>query len=276
MNPKTLVKWSNRIGIFAIIALIYWVFVFIIIQVFGLRIFRHNLSEIFIFSVLGILAVMAGCLMLNIMLNLTQIANRESIETHEKSPKRIIIALVAVFPILAGLLFFGNYANNQKKQSLMIDAVSQISSNANQSIAQVTQHHLANLTLEQLKTITNSLKSLQSFSPAVSDVSFIVPISQEQQTTYVSFHADSIYQFTSYKDEKELDTQQPIDKGKLIRYFDKHQQAYLQSVFLENNQQPYFDAKDGRFELWYPYVVNGKVIGVYHATDYMQYGKLGS
>lgn len=74
MNPKTLVKWSNRIGIFAIIALIYWVFVFIIIQVFGLRIFRHNLSEIFIFSVLGILAVMAGCLMLNIMLNLTQIA----------------------------------------------------------------------------------------------------------------------------------------------------------------------------------------------------------
>ena len=77
MNAKKLVKATNIIGMTAVVLLVYWVFVLILTSVFGLRIFREHITEIFAMSILGILAVMAGALMLNIMLNLTRIAERD-------------------------------------------------------------------------------------------------------------------------------------------------------------------------------------------------------
>jgi hypothetical protein len=62
MNNKALVRLSNIIGIISILLLVYWVFVFISIQVFGFKVFRENLTETFYLSVLGILALMFGAL----------------------------------------------------------------------------------------------------------------------------------------------------------------------------------------------------------------------
>ncbi len=70
MNPKQLVRLSNIIGIISIVLLIYWVFIFITIEVFGLKVFRENLTETFYMSVLGILALMTGALIINIMFNI--------------------------------------------------------------------------------------------------------------------------------------------------------------------------------------------------------------
>jgi len=58
MNPKQLIRISNIIGIVAIVLLIYWIFTFILIEVFGLKVFRQNMTESFYFSVLGILALL--------------------------------------------------------------------------------------------------------------------------------------------------------------------------------------------------------------------------
>ena len=74
MNAKKLVKATNIIGMVAVTLLVYWVFALILIQVFGLKVFREHITEIFLMSILGIFAVMGGTLMLNIMLNLTRIA----------------------------------------------------------------------------------------------------------------------------------------------------------------------------------------------------------
>ena len=60
MNAKKLVKATNIIGMTAVVLLVYWVFVLILTSVFGLRIFREHITEIFAMSILGILAVMAG------------------------------------------------------------------------------------------------------------------------------------------------------------------------------------------------------------------------
>ena len=78
MNLKTLVKLSNIIGTISIILLIYWVFTFVSIQVFGLRVFRENMTETFYMSVLGILALMSGALIINVMFNLTRIAEKHN------------------------------------------------------------------------------------------------------------------------------------------------------------------------------------------------------
>jgi hypothetical protein len=76
MNNKALVRLSNIIGIISILLLVYWVFVFISIQVFGFKVFRENLTETFYLSVLGILALMFGALIINVMFNLTRIAEK--------------------------------------------------------------------------------------------------------------------------------------------------------------------------------------------------------
>ena len=44
MNPKRLVKLSNTVGSISIILLIYWVFTFVAIQVFELKVFRENIQ----------------------------------------------------------------------------------------------------------------------------------------------------------------------------------------------------------------------------------------
>ena len=64
MNAKKLVKATNIIGMVAVTLLVYWVFALILIQVFGLKVFREHITEIFLMSILGILAVMGGTLML--------------------------------------------------------------------------------------------------------------------------------------------------------------------------------------------------------------------
>lgn len=97
MNMKKLVKLSNIIGIVSVLLLVYWVFAFILAQVFGLKVFREHITEMFAMSVLGIIALMAGALMLNIMLNLTRIAERNQ-ETAVAGGKKTAWLLLALFP----------------------------------------------------------------------------------------------------------------------------------------------------------------------------------
>lgn len=78
MNAKKLVKATNIVGMVAVVLLVYWVFVLILSNVFGLKVFREYITEIFLMSILGIFAVMAGALILNIMLNLTRIAGKKA------------------------------------------------------------------------------------------------------------------------------------------------------------------------------------------------------
>ena len=95
MTPKQLVRISNTIGIIAILLLVYWVFSFVTIEVFGLKVFKKNMTETFYLSVLGILALMAGALIINVMFNLTRIAQKhEDNEIQTKSNKKIFLFLI--------------------------------------------------------------------------------------------------------------------------------------------------------------------------------------
>lgn len=92
MNAKQIVRLSNIIGITSILLLLYWVFTFIVIEVFGLKVFRENMTESFYLSILGILALMAGSLIVNLMFNLTRIAERKNEdEVNVKSTRRKVL-----------------------------------------------------------------------------------------------------------------------------------------------------------------------------------------
>lgn len=104
MNNKFLVKLSNAIGLISIVLLVYWVFTFIVITVFNFKVFRENMTETFYLSVLGIIALMLGSLIINIMLNLTRIAEKHNkdVELKKSGSKKLWLAGILLFPLIFG------------------------------------------------------------------------------------------------------------------------------------------------------------------------------
>ena len=132
MNHKALVRLSNTIGIVSILLLVYWVFVFISITVFGFKVFKENLTETFYLSVVGILALMFGALIINIMFNLTRIAekhNQDEIKSTRVTTKKLGLLVSLSFPVIFGLLFCGDYLTTRKKEKTLIDSAKSIIEN---------------------------------------------------------------------------------------------------------------------------------------------------
>jgi membrane protein DedA with SNARE-associated domain len=115
MNFKKMVKLNNTIGFVSVLALIYWVIIFITIQVFGLRVFKENTTTTLYFSILGILALMSGAFLINVMLNLSRIAERDKNEDlPAKKDKKGIIIFLASIPAVICLLFLGSFISAKK------------------------------------------------------------------------------------------------------------------------------------------------------------------
>lgn len=264
MNAKQLVRLSNIIGIIAIVLLIYWVFTFITIEVFGLKVFRENLTETFYMSVLGILALMAGALIINIMFNLTRIAqkhNQDELKT--KSGKKVGWILLASFPILLLILFGGDYLTSKKKERLLVEsAKSIIETNTKKS------DHLVNYNFNEKWIIEteNILEILSKTDDNFPHVSILVKDSIDSEPVFLGF--------TAYYNGNLTDTIQPAKKT-FIRKTTQPERDYLNTVFEDENNDYRYRSHDGRYELFYPFMKGQKRIVIYF-SEYQRYGKIGS
>lgn len=266
MNNKSIVKLSNSIGIISIILLMYWVFVFVSIQVFGLKVFRENMTESFYFSVMGILALMFGALMINIMFNLTRIADKHNLDNLPKSnslSKKISIGIIKSFPIIFILLIGGDYLTSLKKKKMMISYAESIVDDNSQNI-----NHLLNYSLDRkwLFKTANILELYSLSEKSYKNVNIIISDSIENRQIFLHF--------TSYCYKDENDTTLPYKKSYLFRT-NEEERLYLKSVFNNKDKDLRFSASDGSYELFYPVIKNGKVVVLY-LSEYQQYGKLGS
>lgn len=265
MNNKALVRLSNIIGIASIILLVYWVFVFISITVFGLKIFRENLTETFHLSVVGILALMFGALIINVMFNLTRIAgkhNHDDINDTKNVSKKLGLVFGLSFPLIFGLLFGGDYLTSRKKEKMLISsAKSVIESNIEKS------NRLVNYSFDE-KWIIETNDILNFYAKTDKHFPYVSVI--------VTDSIDGSQAFLDFRDYYgELnDTILPW-KEYFIRQTTKDEREYLTKVFFQNNDEVRFSASDGRYEVFYPYFKNGKRIVLYF-SDYQRYGKIGS
>ncbi len=66
------------------------------------------------------------------------------------------------------------------------------------------------------------------------------------------------------------DTIMPQKKS-FIFETNQEEREYLQSVFYKKNNKVKFTAEEGQYELFYPYIKNGKCI-VLHFSDYQSFG----
>jgi hypothetical protein len=264
MNAKQIVRLSNIIGITSILLLVYWVFTFIMIQVFGLKVFRENMTETFYLSVLGILALMTGSLIINLMFNLTRIAERDNLDAvNNKSNKLRFITLLLIFPLIALILFGGDYLTSAKKEKMLVESAKSIieSNKANSD-------KLVNYTFSEnyIKETSEILKILSGTDKNFPSVTLIVKDSIKGSPVYLGFN--------EYFGGNLNDTIKP-QKNEYIYKTTQEEREYLNSVFDNKNEELRYSSHDGNYELFYPYKKNGKKVILYF-SEQQRYGKLGS
>ena len=268
MNNKTLVKLSNIIGIVSIIALVYWVFVFISIEVFGFKVFRENMTHTFYLSILGILALMFGALIINVMFNLTRIAEKHNQDNNKikKSSKKLWFLFIFSFPFLFALLWGGNFlTENNKKKMLIASAKSIIENNTEKSNVLVNYSFTtewAEQTQDILKIISKTDKHFPNIKVIVADADTL-----EKSNIFLEFDSNICYY--DNENNKEL-----YAKSYYISPTSQQERDYLNKVFYENDNQIRFSSRNGNYELFFPYRKNENVIVLYF-SDYQRYGKVG-
>jgi hypothetical protein len=264
MNAKQLVKISNYIGFISIILLVYWVFTFILIEVFGLKVFRKNMTESFYLSVLGILAMMAGALIINIMFNLTRIANKHNKdEGITKNNKKIIFGLILIFPLIGIILFGGDYLTTRKKEKLLINSAEYIINQNPEKTNQLIDYHFTKNYIIETANILNLYSNTDRNFP---DVRVIVKDSIEGKQIYLTFN--------DYVSFQKNDTLSP-KKINYIYKTTKIERDYLDKIFSQNSFDIRFSSYNGNYELFYPYKQGSKTIILYF-SERQRYGKLGS
>lgn len=294
MNAKKLVKATNIIGMVAVTLLVYWVFALILIQVFGLKVFREHITEIFLMSILGILAVMGGTLMLNIMLNLTRIAERGQ-EEEVRGGRKTVYLLLAVFPILAALLFGGNYLTIRQKRDILTQSSERIVKDNPAQLDALTDYRFD---LAYIKKSSEILDLMAKDDLSFKSAMIIVPDKIDNKPVYLAFSADSrlnvggeavpaasqneavpaANQNVEGNDNFVMDRNGEKVMVKKMDYVyspNLKEREYLQKVFAGQTQEMRYEAEDGHYSLCHPYRKNGKTI-VLCFSDYQEYGKIGS
>jgi hypothetical protein len=265
MNNKALVRLSNIIGITSIILLVYWVFIFISITVFGLKVFRENMTETFYLSVVGILALMFGALIINIMFNLTRIAdkhNQDEINSTKRTSKRLGLLFGLSFPLIFVLLYGGDYLTSRKKEKMLISSAKSIVDNNIEKSNKLVDYSFSEKWMNETEDILDLYAKTDKNFPYVS---VIVADSIDKSKVFLGFR--EYY-------GKANDTILPVKKD-YIQETTEEDREYLKNVFYKNSNEVRFSASDGRYELFYPYFKGGKKIVLYF-SDYQRYGKIGS
>ncbi len=265
MNLKRLVKLSNIVGVVSIILLIYWIFVFTSVEVFGFKVFRENMTETFYMSILGILALMVGALIINIMFNLTRIAqkhNKDESSLKKAVSKRLGLFFVLSFPIVFLLLFGGDYLTSKKKEKVLIKSAESIVKENETKANKLAHYTFTEKWIIETEEILDLLSKTDKHFP---NVAVIIKDTLDDSNIFMSF---SDY----YGDIN--DTIMPQKKN-FIMETSKLERDYLNKVFDTNYKELRFSAYDGNYELYYPYFDKNKKIVLYF-SDYQRYGKIGS
>lgn len=301
MNKAKIVNWSNAVGVIAAVCLVYWVFIFLVNSVFGLKIFKQNLTEAFLMSVLGLMALMAGTLMVSLMLNITRIAT--SLEKLTSSltntalanslmslkQKMMVLSLIAgSFVLIATAMFAGDaYTRYEKKRILLDMAQSLVEENKNK-LQQVEGFKFDESSVKRLSRQINIIAKIDS---NVHGLSLLLADSVDGRPVVLAFGAQTRWdaarmaeisaaevaavaaeEVTQSEDHaKKVDVQ----KTDFIFSASQAQRVYLNEVFAGKTTESRFEANNGNYELFYPVVINKKVV-VFYFNDYQRYGKFSS
>ena len=200
------------------------------------------------------------------------------------------LAAIAMFPLLAAILWGGDYLTRQKKQQILIQAAQQFMNEYPQKKVALADYQFS---LAYLQRTSQYLNVLGKQDPQFDHISVIVTDQIEGIPVYLSFSGkDSISHHAQLLPEQstadvlvyqEQQGEKAISQVKKTDYVfaaNAQEREYLQRVFAVNANantlaEQRFVAENGQYELFYPYY-DGKQTIVFRLSDYQRYGKLGS
>jgi hypothetical protein len=240
MNPKKMVNLSNVIGFIAVLSLLYWVIIFIAVQVFGLKIFKEHITEIFIYSIIGILVLMSGALIINIMYNLTRIAEKINDDKNviKQNRKGIIVFLASVPVIICGL-FIGNFASAKKVEYNLIKSSAEL---VNLYKTEIDGFCNYEFTKEWLTNVVGMIDFMIKIDTNITDVAIILEDEINGKNIFLTFN--------------KFDTPSKNDELNMLRYirnYDFKERQYLEKVFKEGYDGKYFIQSNNSYDLFIPY-----------------------
>jgi NADH:ubiquinone oxidoreductase subunit 5 (subunit L)/multisubunit Na+/H+ antiporter MnhA subunit len=261
-----IVKLTNKIALVTVILLTYWVFIFVCSTVFGFKIFRENMTEVFMLSILGIFAILFGAVILNIMFNLTAIAEERdkssipSVKVSKRS-KIVLPAFIVSLVVIFALLYIGDLTTSKKKESYLVKAASALIEEQKDMLLRATDYSFSKTYINQISSDIKILSQVEEKFPQV--------------TVIVQDEIDGkplLLRFSSYSAIHNNEKPKKVD---YILSTSSEERKYLYSIFTQGNNQHKFSANDGRYEIYFP-VRTEKGIVVIHLSQYSRYGKMGS
>lgn len=257
------VKITNKIAFATVVLLMYWVFIFVSSTVFGFKVFRENMTEIFLLSIFGIFAILSGAVILNIMFNLTAIAEGRATVEHNASGKSklVVTAFVGSLALIFALLYAGDLATSIKKENYLVSAASDLV-NEQENIV----HRLANYSFsrEYIERASQDIKVLSKVEEKFPSVTVITKDKIDGK--------EFLLGFSSYSG---LGKDEEAKKADYLLSTSSKERKYLHSVLEGKISTHRFSANDGRYEVYYPVKTESGNI-VIHLSQHSRYGKIGS
>lgn len=258
-----IVKITNRIALTTVVLLLYWVFIYICSTVFGFKVFRENMTEIFLLSILGIFAILLGAIILNIMFNLTAIAEQKSPPEpiNKTTHKFIVLGFVGSLLVIFVLLYAGDIANSKNKEKQLIASATGLIEEQKEMIERLADYSFSRKYIER---VSENLKVLSKVEEKFPAIRVILRDEWESKPLLFSFGA---YLGLSAKEVPR--------KADYILSTSSEERQYLHSVFDGENTEHWFSAHDGYYEIYYP-IKTDKGLIVLYLSQHSRYGKIGS
>ena len=267
MNHELIIKTTNRVAVYATVALIYWVFTFLTITVFDLKIFRERMTDMFFLSLLGIFAILGGAIILNVMSNLSKISaavspSQETSSGKSKSIKLRLVVLMLSFPFVASVLFAGNNLSAERKKNLLIGAAESFVSENQVALATLAEYKFSS---EYIKNAERTLDVLNKIDRSFPEVMVIFPDIIGRKGVYLGFGGRSY----RYGDNEKF------ERSTYIYSTSRDEREYLEKIFTTGQTDFRFHADKGNYQLYFPTTIASKKLVLYF-SDFQRYGKFGS
>lgn len=258
-----LVKITNRIALFTVVLMTYWVFIFVCTEVFDFKVFRKNMTEIFGLSILGIFAVLGGALVLNIMFNLTAIAEQRQ-NTPVKNAfnlKWALLAFISSLALIFGALYAGDLSTKKKRENYLIASAQSLVNEQASMIEQLSDYEFSK---QYVNSSEKSIRLLSEIDKQFPNITVILNDTIDGNRVLLGFG-----KYHYYSDDKKP------SKSDFIISTSKKERDFLYDFFNGGDNGHLFSSHNNDFELYYPVVTNkGRI--VLHLTKYNRYGKMGS
>ncbi|WP_163835308.1 hypothetical protein [Spartinivicinus ruber] len=258
-----IVKITNKIALAMVVLLIYWVFIFACSTTFGFKVFRENITEMFVLSILGIFAVLLGSIIINIMFNLTAIAegSKQTEDIPKNKYKYSLLCFLGSLMVIFMFLYFGDIASSKKKERYLISSASALLEEQQSIIERLSDYSFSR---EYIENASQGIKVLGKVEEKFPEITVIVRDNLNDKQLLLGF--------SSYTG---LRTEENALKVDYILSTSSEERQYLNSVFDGEITDHKFSSNDGKYEIYYP-VKTDKGIIVIHLSQYSRYGKMGS